>query len=386
MSDEPHNSAGLNPFDWAIRNQVRLTEDLATGREVWQSRPLTLEFSTNNICNLRCKMCAQHDGLPVIKADPEFSRRVLDEILPGAAILSPMALSEPLAGDIDLYMEKCQEHGAFLNLITNGTLFKEEKLRRVMPSTHRLFVSFECFDKEVFEDLRVNAKYERVLENVKLAQGIAAEHGVPMALVTIFMRPIHERLPEYFREAAALGIKDIVILELLDTFPRYRDYEIRESIPEERLIELRDEAIEAAQKYGLNVDFNMNPPLNAISSNASNEPRITPAELTMRIKTEVQRQHGHFCHHAATYVKVDPEGQVFPCCRAPEELVMGNMHEQSFGEIWNGEKYRDLRRRMHSGDLPECCKGCAVLEGTPFYRKPGDPSPGELDALGRVQA
>jgi hypothetical protein len=56
---------------------------------------------------------------------------------------------------------------------------------------------------------------------------------------------------------------------------------------------------------------------------------------------------------------------------------MGNVNEASLAEIWNGPRYRELRRRMHSGDLPECCKGCAVLVGNPHYRKPGDPPPGD---------
>ena len=39
--------------------------DLATQAEVWQSRPSWLEFAPNNVCNLRCVMCGQSDGVPV---------------------------------------------------------------------------------------------------------------------------------------------------------------------------------------------------------------------------------------------------------------------------------------------------------------------------------
>jgi hypothetical protein len=54
---------------------------------------------------------------------------------------------------------------------------------------------------------------------------------------------------------------------------------------------------------------------------------------------------------------------------------MGNVNATPLAEIWNGPRYRELRRRMHTGDLPECCKGCSVLISNPYYRKPGEPVP-----------
>ena len=62
---------------------------------------------------------------------------------------------------------------------------------------------------------------------------------------------------------------------------------------------------------------------------------------------------------------------------------MGNLNERSLAEVWNGPEYKDLRRRMQTGDLHDCCKDCAVLIGTPDYRTPDQPSPGEREALGR---
>jgi radical SAM protein with 4Fe4S-binding SPASM domain len=111
---------------------------------------------------------------------------------------------------------------------------------------------------------------------------------------------------------------------------------------------------------------------------------VIHTELTHKVHGELHRQFGHFCLHAATYVKVDPDGTVFPCCRAPEELKMGNVNQSSLAEIWNGPEYRELRRRMQSGDLHECCRNCTVLVGNPHYRAPDEPSPGERDAAART--
>jgi len=369
----------LPKFDRTLRNLVLLGDDLASGRLVWQSRPLHLEFSSNNICNLRCVMCPQHDGIAVKKAAPDFARRVLDALLPSAVILQPFALSEPFAGDIDLFVQKCEEHDAFLHLVTNGTLLTEAKLRQVMPRVHRLFISFETFDKEVFEQLRVNASFEKVLANIRTALAVAAEFNVPVALVTILMRPIFAALPDFVRQCHELGCRDIVVLELLPTYKRFEDHRVVGTVPMEDLVALRDEALGAAQELSMNMDFNMPEPLCATYSGSPLQPRANHAELAHRFKSEYSRQHGHFCQHAAHYMKVDTDGKVYPCCRAPEELVMGDLHESSPAEIWNGPKYQELRQRMQTGNLHECCKGCSVLTGTPHYRRPDQPAPGALE-------
>jgi radical SAM protein with 4Fe4S-binding SPASM domain len=362
-------------FQRQVRNLVRLTADLASGREEWLSHPYTLEYSTNNVCNLRCRHCAQHDGVPVVKVPRATSERILDEFLPEGGLLSPMALSEPFAGDMELYLAKCEEHDAYLNLITNGTLLTEEKLRRVMPRVARFFLSIESRVQRDFETLRVGAKFEKVEANARLAARIGKEHGVPVCFVTVLMEPVWRDLTEYVRWVHALGGTSVLVLELLPTYPRYEEHRVAGIVPEAELLAARDEALAVARELGLGLWFQMPPPLAGGIGTPEPSPRVIYVELAQAVHAEVFRDHGHFCHHLATYVKVDLDGTVYPCCRCPDELKMGNVNASSFAEIWNGPRYRELRRRMHSGDLPECCKGCAVLVGNPHYRKPGDPPP-----------
>jgi len=82
----------------------------------------------------------------------------------------------------------------------------------------------------------------------------------------------------------------------------------------------------------------------------------------------LRRQHPKFCAMAAYYMKILPNGDVFPCCRGPDELRMGNTNEQSIEQIWNGDAYRAFRRRMHTGDYPQVCSTCSVLVDNPAFR------------------
>jgi radical SAM protein with 4Fe4S-binding SPASM domain len=45
--------------------------------------------------------------------------------------------------------------------------------------------------------------------------------------------------------------------------------------------------------------------------------------------------------------------------RKPEEGTMGNIFEQSFDRIWNGEAYIELRRQLRAGNRPFTpCRQC----------------------------
>ncbi|MEM3586884.1 MAG: SPASM domain-containing protein, partial [Candidatus Jordarchaeaceae archaeon] len=49
-------------------------------------------------------------------------------------------------------------------------------------------------------------------------------------------------------------------------------------------------------------------------------------------------------------------GNVTPCCFS--EDVMGNIRNTSFREVWDGEKFNNLRRMFFQGNFPDFCKTC----------------------------
>lgn len=63
-------------------------------------------------------------------------------------------------------------------------------------------------------------------------------------------------------------------------------------------------------------------------------------------------------------------GHVVPCCVGNEankrefqkEYALGNVFEQSFKDIWYGEKYTEFRKLIRQGKVPIQCKTCTVFE------------------------
>jgi len=70
----------------------------------------------------------------------------------------------------------------------------------------------------------------------------------------------------------------------------------------------------------------------------------------------------HYCPLLWNHLHVNTTGDVQPCCMAPFNTTLGNINEQSFDEIWNGDPMKDARKRLLH-DMPlETCKGCYEKE------------------------
>ena len=69
------------------------------------------------------------------------------------------------------------------------------------------------------------------------------------------------------------------------------------------------------------------------------------------------------CKHPWTHFEVNnPNGSVMMCCN--NSMVLGNVNEQSLEEIWNGDGFRNVRKRMmEEGALAICPHTCPVLKG-----------------------
>jgi radical SAM protein with 4Fe4S-binding SPASM domain len=76
----------------------------------------------------------------------------------------------------------------------------------------------------------------------------------------------------------------------------------------------------------------------------------------------------YFCNSPFVETVVESDGKVTVCCyNITHELMMGNVNETPLSEIWNGEKYRKLRKAIATfgllEELPETCKKCTIYSG-----------------------
>ena len=356
-----------------LRNYYAVIADLASEAEEWTAKPAWLEFAPNNVCNLRCIMCAQADGVPVEVMKKADAVELLDEILPEMTLWTPSALSEPMLANIRMVVDKCREHEVYLNMYSNCTLLDGEKFADMADRVHKLWISFDSSRKPVFEMLRDRADFDTVVGNVREILKVAIEKSVPVGFVAVLVKDNLEHLDELVDFVADLGAVDarcdLRIQPMLDNAARCRDQNVFAAFTEEQICAALDKACERAHARKMIFHVDMDDPYRReVMPQAPMSRQITPEVLSVMLD-EVRERFPHFCSMASNYVKIEPNGEVYPCCRGPKELLMGNVNERSMAEIWNGDKYREFRRRMNAKDYPEVCSTCDVLIANPHFDK-----------------
>lgn len=356
-----------------LRNYYSVIADLATEAEEWSSKPAWLEFAPNNVCNLRCIMCAQADGVPIEVMKKADAVKLLDEILPEMTVWTPSALSEPMMANIKLVMQKCREHGVYLNMYSNATLLNGAKFAEMADLIHKLWISFDSPRKEVLEMLRARADFDTIVANIREVLPVARDKGVPLGFVAVLVKDNLEHLHELVDFLADLGAVDarcdLRIQPMLDNAVRCRDQNVFAAFSEEQIIGHLDKACERAAARGMLFHVDMDEPYRRnVVPQAPMVREISPEILSIMVD-EVKERFPHFCSMSTNYVKIEPNGEVYPCCRGPRELLMGNVNDQPMSEIWNGERYREFRRRMHAKDYHDVCSTCDVLTANPHFDK-----------------
>ncbi|MFH0944535.1 MAG: radical SAM protein [Planctomycetota bacterium] len=358
-------------IDREIDNQVALATDMGTRSLVWQSRPTALEFSYNNLCNLKCIMCAKSDGEPNSVLNTDIGNTFLEETLPHVLDWTPSANSEPLLNNVDPIQRQAEQHEVWLHLISNGTLLTPERYEKVRKRLHRLWISLDAATPPTFEKVRVNARWDQVMENLRQVVPKAIADGVEVTFNFVLMSINWHEAADFVGMVADLGGLVCNIQELLPNSTRFHELAWEGKVSEEEIVAELERAREMAEQRTVDLKVELRPPLHGHFGYSSSHFELTVPLPGLRgiFGHALNRRHPGFCSMASSYLKVTPDGNAFPCCRGPESLRMGNIKDEPFEKIWNGEKFQSFRKRMFEGKYPAVCASCYVLVGNPEYQR-----------------
>ena len=145
--------------------------------------PLHLDIEVTSSCNLKCPFCATtYSKFDNGYMKWETVKRILDEAGDQGLYACKFNFrGEPLLHkELGRYITYAKKKGiidVFLN--TNATLLTEEKAKMLIDTgLDRLTISFEGFDKTVYERSRVGANFEKVVANVERLRSLRDKLGV----------------------------------------------------------------------------------------------------------------------------------------------------------------------------------------------------------------
>ena len=275
--------------------------------------PQQVWIEITNACNLQCVMCPvpKHLTRPPQTMLMKSFKKIIDQI----CIVKPHILlhvgGEPLLHanviDMILYAKSRQCHVA---MHTNGTLLTAELSKKLLDAQPQyISISFDGTTKEVYEKIRKGADFEQTRSRI-------------------------EKFLELHAARRGSGLR--VRLEML-TLPATR-HQV-------------DEFIAYWRSRGADI--------------ASLRAAGTWLGLIPRAPVEDKRTFGHrHCRDVLRKCAILADGTVVPCCRdINARISLGNVFETPFSKIWNGARYRALRRQHLQNAIPEqsICYNCPYL-------------------------
>lgn len=303
--------------------------------------PFYVYLSLSNVCNANCSFCdVKNNKEKFCQIDV---KKLIDELSElGTKYIQFTGGGEPFINDnIFEYLEYCTKKNIKIVLISNGLNLDEEKIKKICNyNTKAIIFSIDSCYPLVHDDLRgVVGIWERVTTNINLVKKynqnikIIINHVLNKRNIGDFDKFIGMKKTFDFDYINPIVIKDCDNLFFDDEqISHYNDNLLN-------YYQLADEM--KISFFADNINFFEN-------NVTSLGDRVINADLK--------------CIYPAYCAFVDaPTGYVYPCdCSIHRDRTIykiGDLKEQSFKEIWNGDKRRSLKEQLLNSEL-DCKLKC----------------------------
>jgi radical SAM protein with 4Fe4S-binding SPASM domain len=328
--------------------------------------PRFLQIEPVGQCNLRCRMCpiqfrtdGSPGGPPAFMAYETFCHLI--DGFPELSELHLQGLGEPLMHPRFFDMVRyAAARGIEVSTNTNMTVLSERRAEECATSgLARVHVSLDGSSAPTYEYIRVRARFERVLRNLRRLADAKARLGASLPeirLVAVAMRTNLAELPGLVRLARELDIVHVSVQHLCHDFGesslpgQYRP--MRAFVEQETLLKedpervraVFDEAHALAEALGVSLRL----------------PNVRPRPHAPGVAGRSR------CDWPWRGAYVSYAGDAMPCCMVatPDRINFGNMAKEGVAGVWSNAPYSEFRRRLDSEEPPEICRSCAVYNGT----------------------
>jgi len=354
----------------------RLLSGFVPGLSWPGTRPLRVMLDTTNRCNIRCVMC--HFAYPAAwetqleRWTPEFLALVEREVFPRTYQAQLSLGTEPLVWKpFPELLDACKRAGVpYIEMYTNGLLLTEELAAKIVATPmSRVQLSLEGASAAGFESVRVGGSFERFKRGVRMLTEAKRRAGSALPVlqfnITMLRRNAHE-IEDILRLAAELGVSDIDFRHVVvhDGLGMESESFLNDKPGFNRLMR-RARAL--AAELGLTIvvqpkDFELGePPAPAPAPVGLRPDAVAPVQYLPTPPPPSVEPHGvPQCWAPWRQVLIRADGSVVPCPFWYTDDTMGNLHRQSFMEVWEGEPFKKLRHGLLTHTYHENCAKCPL--------------------------
>lgn len=310
--------------------------------------PIYMEISPVGFCNHRCTFCAlDFMEYPDTKLDYEVLKTRLTE-MSELGVKSVMFAGE---GEPTLYkplpeiLDHCTKVNIDTSLTTNMVPFTERNTENFVRNCKWIKVSINAGNAETYAKIHrtKEADFDRVIENMKRSVKIKKENGYNCTIGAqiLMVSDNYHTVVELAERMSEVGIDYLVVKpysqHLLSITERYKDFDYS------NYLYLEDEL----KKYN------------------SEEFKVIFRAGTMKKLSDSTERYDKCNSVPFFWGYIMSEGTVYGCScfLNNDKFKYGNIHENSFKEIWEGEKRKEGYLFMQNElDIQACRVNCRMDE------------------------
>lgn len=335
-------------------------------KDILESRPIILQVPTGTRCNLKCVFCTNREG----KASENYKDLSLEEFLSlnlplnSASVVQLYGWGEPL---INPDYEKMFDYivsnfnGITLSISTNGVLLNDKWISKlILYNNSFINISINAATPESYGLIMKQNKFEKVINNIKKlddARKQVKESKTFILLSFVAINQNIDELPKFVEIASEINagvlVQDLMVMEerhgdlslMLNPEKARNVFKLAQQKAFEKKVPFSS-YITHPVDYFINNDFDLTSNINSA--------------VTEVLPQLIQPPPGH-CYEPWQRMPIGSDGTVCPCCRS--SMIMGNLYDESFLDVWNGDMYVYLRQTVNTPYPPEECLSCPIKMG-----------------------
>lgn len=312
--------------------------------------PLVVYLEATSVCNLSCPMCPVAMGVSEYQYEEKFlDLDFIQRLKPVLEYAQRCFLSgggEPFLHPKFFELAKeVKQLKLEVILNTNGTLIDSACAKELVElELDCLSFSIDAINPDTYRRIRRGAELEQVVEAIKLLGEEKKKQGKSKPYLNMQFTLFKENLKELDKVvefASSLGINHLVVEPLSPIFSfdaKYQDFFQKNYVPADAELMSR---LENLKKDALGK-------------------RLIFTSTYLEGKKRIKR-----CPQPWINFGVRTNGRIFLCCGTAE--FMGTLKEAGFEQIWNGDKYKEARKRISQGKYPNYCQLCLVESRSPWF-------------------
>jgi radical SAM protein with 4Fe4S-binding SPASM domain len=322
------------------------------------SQPRFVILEVTNRCNVTCSFCLRQEfrlqkpNMAFGEISPETVRLVLEQVKDTVEFVGLNGFGEPLSHSnfVGIVREaRLAAPKAEMGFHTNGIRLDAERLMPafIEHNVSNISVSLDAVDNESYRRLhngrdRFSAITKNIADCVRLAN--LAGNGPKFSVTYTIVPGNEEKLVDFVKLTSDLGVSTVGPIHVVNKL-WCKDRFVAPDGFKNKVKEALNFASEEACRRGL---------------------KFLPPDLDTSRPGSMGVDHipSHACAWPVMYAPlISWNGDVVVCCWMPSSNTasLGNIYEMPLKKIWNGERFRRLRRTLARGVLPSGCNDCHML-------------------------